>query len=593
MHSIQKKVSILTVSAILISVIAIGTIVLFSVRREGVRNSRAQMTLLCDNRRKSIDEYIKSIEQSVNMVARYAGENMDDIRLLDGGVLGMGGMEAEDQDRDWDSAQQLELDRYISDYTRNILSVIKSVANHTKGIISYYFQISPEISRKEHGFFYTRIGYQSFTEGEMYQPVAESESDEEYAVWYYEPLHRGRPLWLIPYYNANDHTKVFSYVVPIFVSGTFIGVIGMDIDFATMISQLDDVVIYQTGYLCLTDLEGNIIYHPKLGEGGKLEEFNEALAKALQEKQGNVPVFAEYIYNGTAKNAACSVLANDLVLLLIAPESEINATWIKMLWNIAVAACLIMGGFILVNTLMTKSIIAPLTGLTQASQEVVRGNYDIKLAYDKNDEIGVLTRSFQQLVDHLKVYISDLNSKAYVDALTCVKNKGAFDISAVMLDDQIRMQSLESLPVFGIVMFDCNDLKDINDTYGHEKGDIYLRNACRSICEVFSHSPVFRLGGDEFAAILQGGDYDHRRELIGRLVDLQERSKEQAKHPWEIVSLSKGLAIFDPETDTDTQSVLKRADRLMYEDKERFYASHPQYKKEISGITYVRIHKDA
>ena len=47
-------------------------------------------------------------------------------------------------------------------------------------------------------------------------------------------------------------------------------------------------------------------------------------------------------------------------------------------------------------------------------------------------------------------------------------------------------------------------LKLINDTYGHEKGDIYLKTACNAICDVFRHSPVFRMGGDEFAVLLQG-----------------------------------------------------------------------------------------
>jgi GGDEF domain-containing protein len=53
-------------------------------------------------------------------------------------------------------------------------------------------------------------------------------------------------------------------------------------------------------------------------------------------------------------------------------------------------------------------------------------------------------------------------------------------------------------------MFDLNDLKHINDRYGHERGDEYIVNCCRLICQVFKHSPVFRIGGDEFVALLRG-----------------------------------------------------------------------------------------
>ena len=54
---------------------------------------------------------------------------------------------------------------------------------------------------------------------------------------------------------------------------------------------------------------------------------------------------------------------------------------------------------------------------------------------------------------------------------------------------------------------DLNNLKTINDTYGHDKGNIAIMKLANMICEVFSKSPVFRIGGDEFAVILFKKDY--------------------------------------------------------------------------------------
>ncbi len=55
-----------------------------------------------------------------------------------------------------------------------------------------------------------------------------------------------------------------------------------------------------------------------------------------------------------------------------------------------------------------------------------KGNFDFDLQYSANDEIGRLTETFKHLTSHVKDHIIDLNKRVYVDALTSVKNKGAF-----------------------------------------------------------------------------------------------------------------------------------------------------------------------
>lgn len=87
-------------------------------------------------------------------------------------------------------------------------------------------------------------------------------------------------------------------------------------------------------------------------------------------------------------------------------------------------------------------------------------------------------------------------------------------------------------------MFDCNWLKEINDAYGHERGDIYLRATSHAICETFTHSPVFRLGGDEFATLLQGSDYKHRDELLQAFDKKTEEVAATVSHPWEKVDVA-------------------------------------------------------
>ena len=215
----------------------------------------------------------------------------------------------------------------------------------------------------------------------------------------------------------------------------------------------------------------------------------------------------------------------------------------------------------------TRRITRPLEELTKASELAIQGNYDFKLEYDEDDEVGKLTRAFQQLTSHVKEHISDLNKRVYVDALTSVKNQGAF--SSALDSLQAQIDSSETPPEFGFCVFDCDGLKTINDQCGHDKGNLYLKNTCQLICRVFQHSPVFRIGGDEFSVILRNHDFEHRDELIVQFEKGAAEACEKALNKWEEIHVSKGLAVYDSSTDPYVIDTVRRADKNMYMDKRR------------------------
>ncbi|SDB19221.1 diguanylate cyclase (GGDEF) domain-containing protein [Ruminococcaceae bacterium FB2012] len=163
-----------------------------------------------------------------------------------------------------------------------------------------------------------------------------------------------------------------------------------------------------------------------------------------------------------------------------------------------------------------------------------------------------------------KHLIKDLNKRVFVDALTSVRNKGAFSDHIKKLQERV---DAGEQPEFAIGIFDCNDLKTVNDKYGHDKGDIYLKTACRLICKVFEHSPVFRIGGDEFAAVLQNDDFRRREELIRLFEERRAEICASAPNKWEEVHIALGIAIYDPELDSSVSDAVRRADKIMYENK--------------------------
>ncbi|MBO4913964.1 MAG: diguanylate cyclase [Oscillospiraceae bacterium] len=153
--------------------------------------------------------------------------------------------------------------------------------------------------------------------------------------------------------------------------------------------------------------------------------------------------------------------------------------------------------------------------------------------------------------------LAKAQSEATIDALTGAKNRLAFANVQAQIDLRIAANAQQD---FAIIVLDVNDLKKVNDTQGHQAGDLYIKSACSFICETFKHSPVFRVGGDEFAVIAQGRDYENIDTLIGKV---NEHNK-QARGSGEVV-VACGMSRFDG--DACVAPVFKRADENMYENK--------------------------
>ena len=176
--------------------------------------------------------------------------------------------------------------------------------------------------------------------------------------------------------------------------------------------------------------------------------------------------------------------------------------------------------------------------------------------------------------DHIIVSVANIDAskrmeEAYQDALdlankdamTGVKNKRAYVQAETEADERIRSHSQEP---FAIAVCDLNGLKQVNDTLGHSAGDEFIRSTCSLICDAFSHSPVFRIGGDEFAVLLLNRDYENREELVLRFSETLDARRHMGVRP-----CAFGISEYDPDKDMRVQDVFERADKRMYEDKER------------------------
>ena len=175
--------------------------------------------------------------------------------------------------------------------------------------------------------------------------------------------------------------------------------------------------------------------------------------------------------------------------------------------------------------------------------------------------IGLLDEDAQ--IRQEQEYVKNLSAArkmATIDSLTGVKNKHAFVQWEEKINEAIRNGTQEP---FAVVVCDINNLKAVNDLYGHKEGDECIRNASAKICRVFAHSPVFRIGGDEFVIILSDGDYLKRAELMEEINEVpNDQSKIRIGE-----TIAAGMVEYDKDLHFSLLSVFDEADRAMYERK--------------------------
>ena len=176
--------------------------------------------------------------------------------------------------------------------------------------------------------------------------------------------------------------------------------------------------------------------------------------------------------------------------------------------------------------------------------------------------LGVLIGNYQTLnrrMEKSEAALVSAKDAANTDPLTGVKSKHAFAEAEAEINVEIAEGRADP---FAVAVCDVNGLKIINDTQGHKAGDRYIQDACKVICGVFKHSPVYRIGGDEFVVLLRGEDYDDRAGLYATMVE-----RNRGVEIGEGVIIACGISDFRSGDDVAFSGPFERADAQMYENK--------------------------
>ena len=161
----------------------------------------------------------------------------------------------------------------------------------------------------------------------------------------------------------------------------------------------------------------------------------------------------------------------------------------------------------------------------------------------------------------------EVKQLAYIDPLTGVKSKHAY----VELENEIDILIRDKkMPDFSLFIFDLNDLKTINDLYGHDIGDKYIIKSVNIIKQLFPNLDIYRYGGDEFVVILKDEYFVNRYKVL----DEFNKQIEANLHTTEPI-IAVGFSDYIVDKDNTLQSVFARADERMYARKRKL--------KELNG----------
>ena len=213
--------------------------------------------------------------------------------------------------------------------------------------------------------------------------------------------------------------------------------------------------------------------------------------------------------------------------------------------------------------LQDRFVLRPLHKLASAVSGIAHGDFNVQLPKHSNDEVGQLIKAFDGMRVMRNSAENALEKLAYFDMLTRLPNRMMFKNHLTSALTNVK-QSNHNL---SLMFIDLDRFKVINDTLGHEVGDLLLVEAAERLEKCIRPGDlVARLGGDEFTIVV-----DENSKHSGSRI-ISERIIEAFKKPFvfggqkTVISPSIGISMY-PEHAADYGTMMQYADTAMYQAK--------------------------
>ncbi len=256
-----------------------------------------------------------------------------------------------------------------------------------------------------------------------------------------------------------------------------------------------------------------------------------------------------------------------------------HAFWDSVM--IGLAAMLISAALL---SMLTVWITRRLGQLTRAADQVAAGNYDLDLPLGQQDEVGRAIIAFKQMAESIRAREEELRESrnhllflAERDSLTGLYNRHYFRHEMQRRLDEAARGGMEG----ALLLFDIDEFKLINDSFGHQAGDDILVAVANEIGRMIRRSETFcRLGGDEFVLIAHSATEAEVSTLAQRIVMTLGNMRFEMEGGQQVrLSCSMGVTLY-PAHAADPETLLAYADAAMYQAKRAGKNSWQLYRPE-------------
>jgi diguanylate cyclase (GGDEF)-like protein len=212
------------------------------------------------------------------------------------------------------------------------------------------------------------------------------------------------------------------------------------------------------------------------------------------------------------------------------------------------------------SVLTARGVVKPVMALIRSTRRIAAGEYSRAIPVTRHDELGELASAFNQMRQGIAEREAHILNLAYEDALTGLPNRAMFNDRLAIALGKART---DGTPV-ALLMIDLDRFKFVNDTLGHDIGDLLLRQVGTRMSELIGDSDdlVARLGGDEFGILLNHEDFIGAQRIAERLLKALEQPFSVAQQTFDMTG-SIGIVAF-PEHGGDINTLLRHADIAMY-----------------------------
>lgn len=239
---------------------------------------------------------------------------------------------------------------------------------------------------------------------------------------------------------------------------------------------------------------------------------------------------------------------------------------------------------LLITVLLKKRVFGLLSNLTQQMQGISESkNYSLRASISSADEIGVLSKEFNNMLtvieannddlvkanEEIKQANSELKKLSLTDPLTQITNR-------LGLERKLRLEwaalSREQKPI-AIIMIDIDYFKLFNDTYGHIEGDNCLQKFA-GLLNNNTRRPrdmAARFGGEEFTIVLPETDIQAAMHIARQIQDdiANSRIKHKGSEISEFITASFGIECVVPSAAMSVNSMIYNADKALYVAKQK------------------------